>query len=871
MEEGPSNLLSSAGFNVCNAQLQATALTTTRKAVGLPSDVAFHRSVDHSFAQDLDAFSERVLLVTNKLLNLVATVDQSSSSQGVAVRRKGKGKLTSQDDVVDNFHSLVVDSMDQLLEKTDICLDDFLGKNKPPAVAINPPITSTSGAKKVMYFSQNPTQKSSVTKGQLEPVVHHAVHLPKPQLSFKKKADNSDSPWYPTLTHKYNAQVPLGYVYHDSGADIDEDLVANHPYRYETTHLAYPPRMFVPRTPDLPPSLEDTQATWVATTDAFQSMLSKLRKATEIAVDLEHHSYRSYSGFLCLMQISDREEDWVVDLLAVRDEVELLNEVFTDPGIVKVLHGADSDIVWLQQDFNVYIVNLFDTFHASKLLEFPRHGLANLLEMYCDFIPDKRYQLADWRIRPLPGDMLNYARSDTHFLLYIYDNLRNALLDRSQTASQSLSSLQTSPLERGLLGQALARSAETSLRVYTKEPYDALGGSGQGGWDKLAKKWNKIALTAGGPGVGVGAMQREVYRCVHGWREKVAREEDESTKYVLQNHVLFHIAEQPPAEMASLLGMFQTSVPAVVKRRAKELLNVIREAVKQGLGFVKEPGSIQSFGDDQEEGVASMSEEPKKAVVMLETEMKSLEMVDESGGANLWGSGTSRVALSNSHSSLFGPSQSLWPSASGSTPLATSASTLFGEVNVSLSRNKASSASLRSLVSSEDKPHVNELVDKINRSFVMAPVVPQISLAARETPDEGMEVSSMEVEIPFIPASQRPAKVLEEEQDTIVVVGQARQKRKRIKSGAGDGVEAGSGSAGGKKKTKVKDGTEDREAFDFSVIPNILDDNPNIGDGNNKKKRDKKAKKGGVFYGDFPAPPKAHSELKSGNQSRTFK
>ena len=143
--------------------------------------------------------------------------------------------------------------------------------------------------------------------------------------------------------------------------------------------------MFVPCIPDSPTSLEDTQATWVDTKDTFQSMLSKLRKATEIAVDLEHHGYRSYSGFLCLMQISDREEDWIIDLLAVRDEVESINEVFTNPAIVKVLfylypsfltsnclfqvfHGAESDIVWLQQDFNIYIVNLFDTFHASKLL-----------------------------------------------------------------------------------------------------------------------------------------------------------------------------------------------------------------------------------------------------------------------------------------------------------------------------------------------------------------------------------------------------------------------------------------------------------------------------------------------------------------------
>ena len=37
---------------------------------------------------------------------------------------------------------------------------------------------------------------------------------------------------------------------------------------------------------------------------------------------------------------------------------------------------------------------------------------------------DKRYQLADWRIRPLQQEMLLYARMDTHYLLYMYDLLR---------------------------------------------------------------------------------------------------------------------------------------------------------------------------------------------------------------------------------------------------------------------------------------------------------------------------------------------------------------------------------------------------------------------------------------------------------------
>ena len=106
---------------------------------------------------------------------------------------------------------------------------------------------------------------------------------------------------------------------------------------------------------------------------------------------------------------------------------------------------------------------------------------------------------------------------------------------------------------------------------------------------------------------------------------------------MLQNHVLFHIAEEPPAEMTSLLRMFQTSVPAVVKKRAKELLNVIREAVKRGLNLTEDTGSVQSVGEDQEEKMMSMNEEPSKHVTMLETEMKFLE--DESGSTSLWRSG----------------------------------------------------------------------------------------------------------------------------------------------------------------------------------------------------------------------------------------
>jgi hypothetical protein len=38
-----------------------------------------------------------------------------------------------------------------------------------------------------------------------------------------------------------------------------------------------------------------------------------------------------------------------------------LAPLVADPAVVKVLHGADSDVVWLQRDFGLFLVNMFDT------------------------------------------------------------------------------------------------------------------------------------------------------------------------------------------------------------------------------------------------------------------------------------------------------------------------------------------------------------------------------------------------------------------------------------------------------------------------------------------------------------------------------
>jgi len=110
--------------------------------------------------------------------------------------------------------------------------------------------------------------------------------------------------------------------------------------------------------------------------------------------------------------------------------------------------------------------------------------------------------------------------------------------------------------------------------------------------------------------------------------------------------------------------------------------------------------------------------------------------------------------------------------------------------------------------------------------------------------------SGMQVEIPYVPAAQRQttiARAKVEEKDTIVMVGQ--KKRKRVKGGGKakmEGEDSPSPSINGSKEESrgVSETNAEQASFDFSAVPNILDDNPDTEDMNRKKKRQKKQNKG---------------------------
>lgn len=71
-----------------------------------------------------------------------------------------------------------------------------------------------------------------------------------------------------------------------------------HPYQVELK-LYHPSSELIdpdPEAPEFPPPLEKTPLTLVETEAQVDALVEHLSQQPEMAVDLEHHSYRSYQG-----------------------------------------------------------------------------------------------------------------------------------------------------------------------------------------------------------------------------------------------------------------------------------------------------------------------------------------------------------------------------------------------------------------------------------------------------------------------------------------------------------------------------------------------------------------------------------------------
>src|SRR5512145_438790 len=209
---------------------------------------------------------------------------------------------------------------------------------------------------------------------------------------------------------------------------------------------------------------------WVDKPHLYKQMLADLVTQGRVAVDTESNSLHAYREQVCLIQFSTQKTDYVIDPLAF-DDLSSLGPIFKNPGIEKIFHAAEYDLICLRRDFGFEFANLFDTMHAARVLGYPFVGLDNLLAEKFQFELDKRHQKADWAMRPLTPAQLDYARLDTHFLFDLRDLLEAELKekDRLQIAREDFARASKIEIQKEKLNGTSWRRFSTRKDVTPRE------------------------------------------------------------------------------------------------------------------------------------------------------------------------------------------------------------------------------------------------------------------------------------------------------------------------------------------------------------------------------------------------------------------
>lgn len=548
--------------SIKNPPLSTSISKLSGSSRGIPCNKDFH------FYFNFDGFKNPIQEIDKKTQALLESI--GSSAEQLWGKTNIKFPNSDLDDDDNEGYDWLVNINDELFERFDASVDEFKnirnkeeetgvrvmnlvdnddgfqlvqGRKKKDLLVNNNGYTSVSGD----YSLGN---SSSVKVASRD---NNAMGTPKAKVPFHIASIRRPQDEYKILVN--NSNSPFEHVWLERSEDGSRLI---HPLE-KLSVMDFIDKTVSDVEPVKPPPVECTSFKLVQDVKDLKELAAKLRDASEFAVDLEHNQYRSFQGLTCLMQISTRTEDFIVDTLKLRVQIgPYLREVFKDPTKRKVLHGADRDIIWLQRDFGIYVCNMFDTGQASRVLKLERNSLEYLLQYFCEVAANKEYQNADWRLRPLTKEMLRYAREDTHYLLYIYDRMKRMLLSSS-----------TDPeCPEAPLVEVYQRSFDLCMQLYQKEILSENSYLSIYGLHAADLSGQQLAIVAG----------------LCEWRDAIARTEDESTGFILPNKVLIEIAKQMPVTPAKLRHLLKARHP-YIERNLGSVVSIIRHSMQNAAAF----------------------------------------------------------------------------------------------------------------------------------------------------------------------------------------------------------------------------------------------------------------------------------------------
>jgi ribonuclease D len=273
------------------------------------------------------------------------------------------------------------------------------------------------------------------------------------------------------------------------------------------------------------------------------SFCGQLATASWFALDTEFLREKTYYPKLCLLQIATPESVACIDPLAL-DNLDPILDLIFDAGITKVMHSARQDMEIFYHLRGAAPSPVFDTQIAALLLGYPDQiGYGNLVSEVLDVNLEKLHTRADWSLRPLTADQIDYAADDVIYLVDVYRNLHARLVERERLA---------------WLDEDFARLSSDAL--YSNPPADA--------WLRV-KGGNRLK------GAALAVLQ-----ALADWRESLAQQRDRPRGWILRDDALVEIARHRPASVAEL-GRIRGMQEAFIRHNGEHLIKLIAAAGKQ--------------------------------------------------------------------------------------------------------------------------------------------------------------------------------------------------------------------------------------------------------------------------------------------------
>lgn len=279
-------------------------------------------------------------------------------------------------------------------------------------------------------------------------------------------------------------------------------------------------------------------AVYIDHDDKLQKLSAELSAETLIAVDTESNSLYAYQERVCLIQISTRTQDYIIDPLAIND-MSPLGEVFANPQVEKVFHAAEYDLICMKRDFDFTLNHIFDTMMAARICGHKAIGLGVLLETHFGIKLDKSHQRDNWGHRPLPKGSLHYAQMDTHFLPKLRDILYEELCQ---------------------LGH-ISEAEEVFAEACRFTPY-------------IRRQFDPDGYWAIGTPANLTRRQMAILREMYLLREQLAQARNVPPFKVFSNRTLVQIAEKEPATFSQLKPLDGMSV-GQIRRYGRQILRAV--------------------------------------------------------------------------------------------------------------------------------------------------------------------------------------------------------------------------------------------------------------------------------------------------------